>query len=933
MSELTSKLVELDGVLRAAGFAVEPAQHIEAQCLLEELGRRRVDLSDPGTVSAYLRPVYCSDRPQQQAFRQLLVEAWAPLGSDASREGDAPPRKSRRSPWRRLRIALRKRWRGTRRRATWLARGPWLLPAVAFLVLLSFGLWGLWQEYFAPHPLTGRVLIGQAPCADCRVQLLSSRHAVDATVNPSGAFTINATRADLPARLTAADPCSGSVSVEVPGFDRQFELSLPKRSCPEQGATEPDTQEQAPPARVTYTPQIDLTRAGIELLPLLVAILWCWYWSVMRRAWLTRMPGGTPANFRELSADGRESLAAALGARDLGHELRQREWVPSGSLDVKATLDSLLSGKGSPRLVFGRRVEPEYLALIDENSQSDHLARLGEELLILLERRDVGLTRYYYRGTAVRSVGPAAYRQPLAPSMPSVDLEELLARFHDHRLIVVSDGTSMFDALTGQPEPWVVELAQARQGVILTPLPEGEWGEREAALSRLGFGVLPLTAQGLERLSQHYGRDASGVRSGSRAGNHSRWRDEPLAVMMPSPPADVAPQDLCAELREMLGEPAFRLMQGASVYPEMHWGLTLRIGTSLLGRRQLAQVLPRLAALPWFQQGYMPQWLRRDLTGTLTEATWRRVHDTLTELLETAREHPGGAIPLRVGERRRGWHALVARAGGLVAGLLRRRPVAVRGRLRRDAVFLSFLQGPPRLSVEVGETFKQLFFYDGLWQRGARSVPALLLALMITGEMVLLWPPRLWMTTVQGSGSRSLEHMPTMVGGTVMPKKPRDNNADPSCDSGRGIGTNGVSFDGDTINYELSTQSAGEPDETKITWAASYRDQSVSRTVYTGSLRVRLWALRSSFQGGTVNGYVIAISAPRFVGQVARSENQIYNFSRVEHVSTYQVGTNPTVGSYCILLTLEQYDTTRCTSTDNYCMSDWLQFHGAVNFH
>lgn len=756
MSELTRKLIDLDGVLRAAGFAVEPAHHIEARCLLDELQRRRIDLSDPSAVAPYLGPVYCSDWTEQQAFRKLLADAWAASDTVAGQH-EAPSRHSGASTWRGIRVGVKKRWRAARRRALRAAQGPWLVPAAALWVLLSWGLWGLWAQYFAVHALTGKVLIGQAPCTDCRVQVVGRRgHAREAVASRSGTFEIGVTRADLPARLTARDECNGSVSVDVPDFDQQFNLSLAKRTCPEHVGTRSaagaaNRQPVRTVLRVSHTPRMDLTRAGIEWLPLLIAVMWCFYWSGLRRAWLARMPGATPASFRELSADVRESLAVALGTRDVGHELRQREWVPSGSLDVKATLDSLFSGRGPPRLVFGNRVEPEYLALIDENSQADHLARLGEELLIQLERRDVGLTRYYFRGSPSRSVGPAMPRQPQAPGLPSVDLDELLARSHARRLIVVSDGASMFDGLTGQPEPWAQQLAQARQGVILTPLPEGSWGEREAALSRLGFGILPLTSQGLARLGQHYGRDFEGaVQAGSRAGGRPRWLDEPLSLMMPTAPVDPAPQDLCAELREMLGEAAYRLMQGASAYPEVHWGLTVRIGTVLLGRRQLAESLPRLAALPWFQQGYMPQWLRRQLTGTLTQATWRRVHDSLTWLLETAKEQPGGGIPLRIGERRRGWHAAVASARGLLARfrLLGRRPSSM-GRMRRDAVFLSFLQGPPRLSVEVGELFKKLFFHDGLWQRGARALPAMLPALMITAAMALLWPPRHWMTVAE----------------------------------------------------------------------------------------------------------------------------------------------------------------------------------------
>jgi hypothetical protein len=442
---------------------------------------------------------------------------------------------------------------------------------------------------------------------------------------------------------------------------------------------------------------------------------------VRRRAWLARLPGRTPKNVRELAANGRRSLTMVLGWRDVGHELRRRIWVPSAELNVEATLDSVLWTAGSPRLVFGSRVEPEYVALIDEASDADHLARLGDQLTLAFEHRDVSVRRFFFRDNPERCEGPSPGRKPRAGALPIVALDDLLTRYRDNRFILISDGRSFFDRLTGEPRRAAYQLASARDAVVLTPATPEKWGRREWALSQLGFTVLPLTPAGLEQLGELYGSEkpVKPPRAAAASRAPPRWVHDPLSMLMPTPPSRLTPAALCELLLKELGAVGFRLLQVASVYPEIHWGITVRVGAAVLSPRQLAESLPRLAQLPWFRHGHMPSWLRTELLQTLPEGSWLAAQSAIRSVLEAARTDVGGEIPLRVAAPPvLPWWRMSERAPANDAGI----------RMRRDAVFLRFMQGPRRLSVAAVEAIRRLFFRDGLWALGARMVPVAALA-------------------------------------------------------------------------------------------------------------------------------------------------------------------------------------------------------------
>ena len=152
-----------------------------------------------------------------------------------------------------------------------------------------------------------------------------------------------------------------------------------------------------------------------------------------------------------------------------------------------------------------------------------------------------------------------------------------------------------------------------------------------------------------------------------------------------------------------------------------------------------------------------------------------------------------------------------------------------------------------------------------------------------------------------------------------------------TCTQNRGGGTNGVGFYIPTgyAAYTVNNSSAGASEISTLTWGVAYDDSALSSNAYTGSLQALLWAIRTDYAGGSITGYQLGVFTPDFVGQFSESTNQIYNFSySTADIVSSGVGTNPTAGQYCIVATLEEYE-----SSGQYDIVDWIQFPGIVTFH
>lgn len=519
---------------------------------------------------------------------------------------------------------------------------------------------------------------------------------------------------------TAAE---GEVPVPVP---REFHMIL-KRAPPDK----PKNEQQAEPpgfspagsipAAAPETPAptfSEESRPVFEHIILLIAFLLLlvggWLWNALRRrGWLERLPAGGDETEKRLQSDTGEVRAAFHGdLLQLGRELRRRRFVPSAQLDVDRTLAATVERGGLLTPVFGSLVEPEFLVLVDRASLRDHLAQLTDELLQGLCERGLSVERFVYHRD------PAHCRHQVlkhgARDLGALDLGQLFARFAERRLILFGDGRDLFDPYTGRPLASVAALLQWQRPILVTPRPAADWGRQEWAIDRAGCALLPLDPSGLKLLGEVVGRDRALARPGSHAADRSRpvYLRDLDRLLDPEPPDKLFSDRVLEALEQDLPQPVFYWLAGCAVYPEIHWGITLRIGARLIPRAdELAKSLPQLAQLPWLRHAYLPDWLREALLAQLPATTEDLIRAELDDFLARLRQETRpDASALRIAAGPVAGHTAAGDVWrGLKALLGRQSPVESLP-AAEDLVFLRYMSRPSsRLGVRASEALGRLF--------------------------------------------------------------------------------------------------------------------------------------------------------------------------------------------------------------------------------
>lgn len=233
---------------------------------------------------------------------------------------------------------------------------------------------------------------------------------------------------------------------------------------------------------------------------------------------------------------------------------------------------------------------------MERESERDHQARYYQTLINKFSDEGAYVSLYFYKHDA-RVCSPTGSRH-------TVRLPELASLHPDHRLVIIGDGAGLLHPVQPSVAGWTHLLENWDERAFLSTIPRLRWGSREKLFQHL-FKVVPATLDGFSDLSDRF--DGLPISDG---------RLQPRARFISLPPTGHS----CRELRDYLGDPAFRLLCACAIYPEVHWELTIYY-LNLLGLAgdllNDESKLLRLFALPWFRSGVIPNPLRHDLLVAL----------------------------------------------------------------------------------------------------------------------------------------------------------------------------------------------------------------------------------------------------------------------------------------------------------------------------
>lgn len=296
--------------------------------------------------------------------------------------------------------------------------------------------------------------------------------------------------------------------------------------------------------------------------------------------------------------------------------LRERLKSDVTHLDIDGTITDSIKQAGFPAFLYKAVTRPpEYLILIDFPAYRDHYAHLFDSIANALENEGLFVQRYFYAKDP-----RVCFKEPDGERFY---LSDLKTRYGQHRLIVFGDGGAFLDPMSGELDKWTSLFRAWGERAVLTPERPGNWGIKEVRLAQT-FIVLPASLNGLCALKTHLDTQVK-----------PDLKSLKQSDSQPLPPPIDDEYDM-ADLKAYLGEDTFQWLCACAVYPELHWDLTLYLGSLQCMSAALIREenVLRMIRLPWFRTGSIPDETRWELIRQLDPARIRAVRTAIVDLLE-----------------------------------------------------------------------------------------------------------------------------------------------------------------------------------------------------------------------------------------------------------------------------------------------------------
>lgn len=401
--------------------------------------------------------------------------------------------------------------------------------------------------------------------------------------------------------------------------------------------------------------------------------------------------------------------------------LRRRIQSDISQLDINATISKTIEKGGLFDIQYRNlTAPPEYFLLIDLPTFRNHDSGLWKTIADALEKEGLFVTRYFFENDPricfQESSGPREY------------LADIKHKYSGHRLIIISDGDSLLDPISGQMDDWANLFHSWHQRALLTTIPPKNWGYREIALAK-DFIVLPATLEGLKALKEHFDTQE---KSDLRAWKQKDSQNQILSIDYENFEAEDT-----EALKKHLGEDTFQWLCACAVYPELHWNLTLHLGSlpcmpdNLLTETNIL----KLICLPWFKQGSIPDEIRAILINNLDKEKTTFIREAITKILEK-NPPPKDSFAFDF------YHLNLALQKWMLNRQSRRRKKELRQILEttapaianQDFLLLHFLESPKTspLNFILPNRLRKIFYQKGVQYLGLKSAVRFAIALIFT---------------------------------------------------------------------------------------------------------------------------------------------------------------------------------------------------------
>lgn len=330
---------------------------------------------------------------------------------------------------------------------------------------------------------------------------------------------------------------------------------------------------------------------------------------------------GTPDYWNPIKVDhSKYRLFRSASFYEATKHLRTRQEADTLQLDIDNTIRATLEAGGYPIFEYRQTTKPpEYLVLIDEASNKDHLASFYDKMIGEMAQQDLFVVRYFFRDDP-RLCWQKAYKT-------DTQIEDLYRRYPSHRLLIISDADFFLHPIHEQPKHWLPQLEKWEERALLSTKPTNQWGYTESQLAK-HFDLIPATTQCLAALPDLFNRDeATSLRKWLTANELPKVPDTEYFDHPTNKTTDTT------ALKNYLNDDAFQLLCACCVYPELHWDFTLHLAQQLYDNSLPPKDLDRLCRLQWFREGYIPDEDRTELLRHITPQTAQIARQAVVAML------------------------------------------------------------------------------------------------------------------------------------------------------------------------------------------------------------------------------------------------------------------------------------------------------------